>query len=558
MQLSRYMAKLWADPYVLVASLLINLLSLAVPLLMLQIYDRIIPRQGVETLAILAIGTATAVLAEMVIRGARTELMALAGDAFERRVQTGLFERLLKADINTIEAETPGTYIDRITSVDRVREYRHGETAMVILDVPFSILFMFITIIISPVLALVVTAILLVSIMANRLTRAQLPRLSEKKKNLDNRRFSFLLEVLDGIEVIKSLNLESFMERRYERLMSSTAALSANATTRSNFAQYVAAVLGQLTPFAVASAGSILVINQSITVGALAAVILLATRTVQPMLRLEALRTADQDTMRAEAEISKVLNMPLRPDGSQTCEQIDRLDLVGITLQPGERPEPLFKELNLTIQRGEFIALEGQVGSGRSTLLWLMMGFVVADSGEIRVNGEPASHFASASLRNRIAYLSPAPKLLEGTVLENMTRFQPNHYLDEAIEISAALGLSKYFAHHQEGLTTKVGNGLNSGLPTSVVERIPLVGALVGKPDIVLFDEANANLDMEGDTRLKEYLASLKGQAAVVMITQRPSYLAMADRTLRIENGALVPMEKTAPANPQKTAEVAS
>ncbi len=558
MQLSRYMAKLWADPYVLVASLLINLLSLAVPLLMLQIYDRIIPRQGVETLAILAIGTATAVLAEMVIRGARTELMALAGDAFERRVQTGLFERLLKADINTIEAETPGTYIDRITSVDRVREFRHGETAMVILDVPFSILFMFITIIISPVLALVVTAILLVSIMANRLTRAQLPRLSEKKKNLDNRRFSFLLEVLDGIEVIKSLNLESFMERRYERLMSSTAALSANATTRSNFAQYVAAVLGQLTPFAVASAGSILVINQSITVGALAAVILLATRTVQPMLRLEALRTADQDTMRAEAEISKVLNMPLRPDGSQTCEQIDRLDLVGITLQPGERPEPLFKELNLTIQRGEFIALEGQVGSGRSTLLWLMMGFVVADSGEIRVNGEPASHFASASLRNRIAYLSPAPKLLEGTVLENMTRFQPNHYLDEAIEISAALGLSKYFAHHQEGLTTKVGNGLNSGLPTSVVERIPLVGALVGKPDIVLFDEANANLDMEGDTRLKEYLASLKGQAAVVMITQRPSYLAMADRTLRIENGALVPMEKTAPANPQKTAEVAS
>ncbi len=558
MQLSRYMAKLWADPYVLVASLLINLLSLAVPLLMLQIYDRIIPRQGVETLAILAIGTATAVLAEMVIRGARTELMALAGDAFERRVQTGLFERLLKADINTIEAETPGTYIDRITSVDRVREYRHGETAMVILDVPFSILFMFITIIISPVLAVVVTAILLVSIMANRLTRAQLPRLSEKKKNLDNRRFSFLLEVLDGIEVIKSLNLESFMERRYERLMSSTAALSANATTRSNFAQYVAAVLGQLTPFAVASAGSILVINQSITVGALAAVILLATRTVQPMLRLEALRTADQDTMRAEAEISKVLNMPLRPDGSQTCEQIDRLDLVGITLQPGERPEPLFKELNLTIQRGEFIALEGQVGSGRSTLLWLMMGFVVADSGEIRVNGEPASHFASASLRNRIAYLSPAPKLLEGTVLENMTRFQPNHYLDEAIEISAALGLSKYFAHHQEGLTTKVGNGLNSGLPTSVVERIPLVGALVGKPDIVLFDEANANLDMEGDTRLKEYLASLKGQAAVVMITQRPSYLAMADRTLRIENGALVPMEKTAPANPQKTAEVAS
>ncbi len=561
MQVSRYLEKLSADPYVLAASLLINLFSLAVPLLMLQIYDRIIPRHGVETLAILAIGTSVAILVEMIIRGARTRLMTLAGDVFERQVQIGLFERLLKADLNTIEAESAGTYIDRITSIDRVREFRHGEAAMVVLDIPFIALFLVAAFAISPVLAVVIIAILVVSIVANRLTRDGLTELSSQKKELDSRRFSFLLEVLDGIEVIKSLNLEGFMERRYERLMGSTAALGARTTARSSFAQYVAGVLGQLTPFFVAAAGSVLVINQSITIGALAAVILLATRIVQPLLRLEALRSGDQDAMRAEAEISKILNVPLRAEGEKHCENIETLELVGVKLHPHDRAKPLFENLDMSIKRGEFIALEGSVGSGRSTLMWLLMGFIKPDEGQIRVNGEPSTNFTSASLRHRIAYLSPEPKLLEGTVLENMTRFQPELYLDEAIEISASLGLMTYFAHHQEGLTTKVGHGLDAGLPTSVTERIPLVGALVGQPDIVLFDQANANLDMVGDQKLKDYIAGLKGRAAVVMITQRPSYLSMADRTLRIVDGALVDVteeKKAKDAPPAKQPEMAS
>lgn len=558
MQVSRYFEKLSADPYVLAASLLINLLSLAVPLLMLQIYDRVIPRHGVETLTLLAIGTTVAILAEMMIRGARAQLMTLAGDAFERRVQIGLFERLLKADLNTIEAETPGAYVDRITSIDRVREFRHGEAAMVVLDIPFILLFLVAAFTISLPLAIVILAILFVSIAVNRIARHELPVLSEKKTELDNRRFSFLLEVLDGIEVIKSLNLESFMERRYERLMGSTAALAAKSTERSSFAQYVAGSVGQLTPFIVAAAGSILVVNQSITVGALAAVILLATRIVQPLLRLEALRSGDQDALRAETEIAKVLSVPLRAEGDNICERIDEFTLRDIKLHPGDRSEPLFENLDFTLKRGEFVAIEGTVGSGRSTFLWMMMGFIVPDAGEMRVNGEPALSFTSRSLRNRIAYLSPAPKMLEGTVLENMTRFQPDLYLDEAIEISAALGLSTYFAQHQEGLTTRVGHGLEAGLPTSVTERIPLVGALVGQPDIILFDEANANLDMEGDKKLKDYLASLKGRSAVILITQRPSYLSMADRTLKIEGGALVPVEKVAVETTAQVAEMAS
>ncbi len=551
----RFLPKMSVDPYLMTASIMANFFSLALPILMLQIYDRIIPRQGVESLAVLALGATIAIIAEMVVRSARARLMALAGDAFERDVQVRLFERLLKADLKAVEKETPGAYVDRIASVDRLREFRHGEAAMVILDLPFTVLFLLTTAIISYQLAIVVLLIVGLSIIANRVTREGLPELSAQKKLLDSRRFSFLLEVLGGIEMIKSFNLEGFMERRYERLMGSSAAIAAESTARSNFAQSVTGSVGQVTPFIIASVGSILAINQSISIGALAAVILLGTRIVQPIMKFEAMRSVDEDVIRVEREIAKVLTTPFRVEGETICEAIERIELSDITLKQEGSDAPLFNKLNLTLQRGEIITLEGNVGCGRSTLLWLIMGFVTPDAGEVRINGNAITDYRLASVRDRIAYLPPAPKMLEGNVLENMTRFDPEKFLPEAIQISAQLGLASYFAHHQDGLMTKVGHGLESGLPTSVTERIPLVGALVGNPDIVLFDEANANLDMDGDNKLKDYLASLRGKVSVILVTQRPSYFALADRRYRIENGVLNLVEnKPAAASPERAA----
>jgi len=294
-----------------------------------------------------------------------------------------------------------------------------------------------------------------------------------------------------------------------------------------------------VTPVVIAGVGAVLVINHAITIGGLAAVMLLGTRIIQPVLKLEALRVGDQDTRRAEDEIDALMALPLKARGGRNCDRIESIDLVGIDMDRKDEGKALFSGLDLTLRRGEIIAIDGANGSGRSMLMWLIMGYCQAKAGNILINGAPIDAFDPSQLRSRIAYLPPRPKLLEGTVLQNMTRFQPERYLDDALRVASALGLESYFASHQEGLGTRVGRGLGAGLPTSVAERIPLVGALAGQPDLVLFDEANANLDMEGDGRLKEYIASLKGRAAVIMITQRPSYLVLADRSYMLADGRL-------------------
>ncbi|MCB9994639.1 MAG: ATP-binding cassette domain-containing protein [Hyphomicrobiaceae bacterium] len=536
------------DPHVLAASVVLNLLTFALPLMMLQIYDRIIPRKGFESLTVLAIGVVVAIALELTMRVARTQLMSLAGDAFARKTHERIFNRLLKSDLASVEKDTPGVHLDRISSIDRVREFRFGETAMAALDLPFAFIFLVVIGLIAPPLAVLVTALLLVSMFIMGRLQSHAAELGERKHEVDRRRFSYLIEVISNIEAVKSLNIEAFMERRYERLMATTAAIGAEATERANYAQAVTGAIGQYTPAFVAGIGAIFVIEQWITVGALAAVTLLASRIVQPVLRLSALKSSDDDVRRAEREIEEFLNAPDTALGAAACQQLDLLELKNISVLRSGSASPMFDGLNLTLKRGEIIVLDGTNGSGRSSLLWLIMGYFQPNGGQVLVNGRPMRDFMPASLRRRIAYLPSQPRMLAGTVLDNMTNFQPELFADDAFEVAEALGLADYFAKHQEGLNTRVGHGLDAGLPTSVSQRVPLVGALVGHPDLILFDEANANLDMQGDQRLLAYLSSLKGRAAIIMVTQRPSYQRIADRHYMLRDGKLVEVQPEFPA----------
>lgn len=528
------------DPYILAASISANVLAFALPLFMLQIYDRVIPNQGVETLSVLAIGVFIAIVLELVLRTARAQLMGLAGDAYERKTQDLVFQRLLKSDLAKIEKEPPGVHLDRLSSIDRIRDFRNGDAAMAALDMPFVVIFLAVVLVISPILAFTIVFVLGCAIFLVNRMQSKSVALSEKKHEIDRRRYSFLIEVLNGMESIKSANLEAFMERRYERLMGSTAEIGAEATRRSNFSQGITGAIGQITPVLIASVGAILVVQQSMTVGALAATILLGTRIVQPVLKLSSLRAGDDDTRRAENDLATFLSTPVAAAGTLDCPSLDHVSFENITFMPNDSEEPLFKGIDLQFSRGEVLVIDGANGAGRSVLMWMLTGYLQPTSGSIRINGNDIEAYDGVSLRKRIAYLPNQPTLIEGTVLDNMTRFQPETYLEDALEVAASLGLDEYFATHQEGLSTMVGRGSDAGLPTSVAERVPLVGALVGHPDLVLFDEANANLDADGDRRLKEHLAALKGEAAIIMVTQRPSYAQLADRHLRLENGRLI------------------
>ncbi len=528
------------DRAVQLASLAINLLALALPIVLMQIYDRVIPNQNRATLFVLGLFLLGAVIAEALMRAARARLMSYAGARYEVETTLKLCRRFLFADAHEIERTPPGVQVGRLAAIDRIREFRSGDAGATSLDLPFSILFLAVVAWIALPIAIVLIGLIAITIAAVRKITAATETLAADRATLEGRRHSFLIEVLSRIEAVKSAGMTPFMERRYERLMKSSATTTAAFTANSNAAQGLIGAVSQLTPLAVGAVGAVLVSFNAISVGALAAVILLSGRAIQPIMRLEALVAGDMNTRRLEEDLDSVLSLSMVERGTTDPGSIETISLRDVTCLQRDDGSFVLDGVNLDLNHGEIIGIRGKNGSGKSSITGLMSGQLKAARGDVLINGINIDSCDPDALAKRIAVMPEQPTLLDGTILENMTRFKPQDHLDEAVGLATALGLDKYFAVHPDGLSMRVRNGVNAGLPTSVVDRVALVASLLGQPSLVLFDEANQSLDFEGDALLREHLFGRKRSAAVVLITQRPSYLRGCDRLYRIEDGQLI------------------
>jgi ATP-binding cassette subfamily C protein LapB len=190
--------------------------------------------------------------------------------------------------------------------------------------------------------------------------------------------------------------------------------------------------------------------------------------------------------------------------------------------------------------RGETIGLTGANGSGKTTLLNLIMGNYSPTKGVLKINGRSIDEFDRQAMRRHIAYIPQRSVLFRGTVLDNLTNFDLDANIDQGLELAARLGLDRFFAARPNGYEMPISEGSANGLPTGVVQRIGMVRALVGKPQLILFDEANATLDQSGDKLVRDLLASYSGRAATVIVSFRPSLLAIADRLFEITDQRIV------------------
>ena len=522
------------DPAVLLASIGANMLSLVVPLSMIHLYDRIIPTQGYETLTVLGIVVAGAILGEVVIRAARSMILEHAGEKFELVAYNAAIDTLLNADPRSVENSTRGRLQRNISAIEKLRELQTGPTALAILDLPFAILFLGVILVISPPSGAVLFAILLLTFALLRWARRKSQLLHNERKDFEERRYSFVREALSGIEVIKGLHIERAMCRRYERLMSGTSELGAKNTKNIHAAQGFAATVGAFTPVVVAGMGAFLVIDGSMTVGALAAVILLSGRIIQPTLRVEAFLAGVAASGQEREDLESILCLPRLADGKQDLRHVDRLSLANVATDATSQNGFAFHAVSLSLQRGDCVAITGPSRRACSAFLRLLVGETPISSGTYTMNGDAIENLRLADRHRHVRLASRRNQLLTGTILENMTGFQTTARRDQAIILASRLGLDDTLAKSPEGYELVVGSGGKVTLNTSLADTIGIIGVLSSKPDVLLFDEANATLDRSTDEKLLHILASERAERITVIYSSRPSYQRLATRTIDI------------------------
>ena len=546
---------------VIVATLLVNVLALALPAVILQVYDRVLPNQSSNTLLLLGLGLTGVLVIDAALRFGRSTLAAWQAAQYEHRLNCTAVARYLDADLAAVDADPPGTQLDRFNAIQTLRAFYAGQGRMVLIDLPFIVLFLgLIWIIGGPVVAAPILVFSALAIVGTAIGIA-LRRALRQRADLDDRRQSFIIEVLHGIHSVKGMAMEGLMQRRYERLQEASAASTYRATFISNLAQSMSTVFAGLTIALVAGGGAVLAMRGALSLGELSACTLLASRALQPLLRGLGLWAQFQSHSVAKERAGQLLALPAEnaADPVAPPDLSDAIEFDAMSFRYAPDAPRLFDAIDLKIKHGEFIAITGPTGCGKTTLLSLLGGLLTPTTGQVLFDGVDVAAADRRLLRQQIAYVPQQPTLFHGTILDNLTLFQGESRFGPALEAAHNLAIDGVISRLPDGYHTRVGDGAQEELPTGIKQSIATARALASQPRLLLFDEANCSLDPETEQALKATIAALHGKVTVVLASHRPSLLAQADRAYRIVGGRLILAHRpgTAPALPAPAAPAA-
>jgi ABC-type bacteriocin/lantibiotic exporters, contain an N-terminal double-glycine peptidase domain len=528
---------------VAVASTAINLLALAMPLLLLQVYDRIIPNHSVGTITLLAIGVITALIAEALLRIARSSILGALATRFEIAMNTRAAAHLLGSDLASFEVISPGRHMERLAAVGQLREGGSGQNLLTLYDLPFVVLYLALIWMLGGLVVLVSLAGLVVlalaAIPASRAAREAL----QSSSVTDDERFNFLISALAGMTSLKMMSLERPVLRRYEelqerRLLDQRASFLANQRL-SEISHFVI----QLTTIGTIALGSLFVLEGQISVGGLSACTLLVGRFLQLAQNLILLSSRHQTAVVARARLGELFQLPQapKPAGAADATKAEP-HLVVENLHFTFGGEEVLRGASFDVRRGEVVGLVGANGSGKTTLLSLIAGLYQPSAGRITLGGAPLSSYSSDSLAQAITFVPQQETLFQGTILDNITMFRPE-LSDAAIAVAERTGLTELLLSLPLGFATPAGEGATEALPRGVAQRIALARALVHEPGILLFDDANSAVDDQGDQKLAQLLDSLRETCGVIIVSHRPSILKLADRICRLGDGKIDQVE---------------
>ncbi len=538
-----------ASLYMGAATVILNLLTLALPLSLLQVYDRIIPNSSIGTMALLLLGVASAVALEAVLRLSRQAMSGWSAGRFEHRAGCAAFDAILAAPVHRIERAGTGQHLERMSALSAIKDFYADQGTAVFLDAPFVIVFLALiwtlggSVVLVPLLCLLLFGAVM-AVSGRRLKEAL-----TDYTTLRDRRLNFVIEVLGGMHSVKSMAMEAQMLQRYTRLQETVATSNYGVVLRNARAQMEVGVFSQIIMIATAAYGSTQVIDNNMTVGGLAACTLLAGRALAPVQRavgiwtrlqtIQLMRHRAEEAFREVEEMQTAAARHPTDTAAAPTEVRGAISLRDVSFHYLEDGPNILDEANLEVAPGECIGILGTNGSGKSTLLDLVRGTIEPTGGEILIDGLPVWSHSQEVLRRDIAYLPQRAHMFRGTILDNITMFRPELRPD-AEEVVNDLSLDRLFASMPNGWNTRIADGAADALPGGIRQRIAIARALITRPRVILFDEANMSIDGPGDDALRVALERRRGETTMILITLRPSLLKMADRRYELVKGRLL------------------
>ena len=526
---------------VILVSAFVNLLAVAAPVFVLQVYDRVISHSGFATLYGLVVGMGIAILFDFILRQARAKLLQDVALRIDIGLGRRLMDKMLSLPLAVLESR-PGAYWQALMrDVEAVRNLFSGAAAVLVADLPFALLFAAIIVVIATpiawVLALLLPAFLLIGWLAGRL----ITQTSERERAAGISRDSALGEMVAGWDTVKGLGLDRSFIANWEENHAAVVAHSVARGTQADSFLNLSLVFGVAATVLMTAVGAIAILDQKMTVGALIAANMLAARLFAPFQQLTMLWRSYAQTRQSIARLDEVFRLaeerresPVRferPEG--------RITLDGVCFGYDEAAPPLINDLRLNIEPNGFYGLVGGNGSGKTTLIKLMLGLYAASDGRVLIDGVDIAQISREDRARWYGYMPQDCRLFAGALRENIARGTAG---DDAADDSQVIAAARLAGVHEtiirlaDGYGTMVSEA-GGNLSAGVRQRVALARALVHDPVILLLDEPSAHLDHDGERALCETLSTLARDHVVVVATHSQTLLSACHSLLVIEQG---------------------
>lgn len=526
------------------AALCANLLALAGSLYSMQVYDRVIPTQGLATLAVLTTGAALAGVLELFIKLVRSRLLEEVVKRIDLSVSQDIFERVMRIRMDRFPRSV-GSLAAQLRSYESIRGFLASATMYLAADAPFALLFLVVILAIAgPALAAVPLGFAVLALMVGLFYRRRIAAHAARGASVANRKFGVLVETVENAEVLKAYGGRWRQATLWRTLSNTSVEEDARLRHHTEHAAYIAGFIQQISYIAIVGLGAYVASTSGqLSAGALIAASILAGRVLAPVAALPGLivqwahaRTALdslEEVFRLELDNHSVEH-PLTPERIRGAYELSDLRFA----YPGGSETLAIRRLS--IQAGEKVGIVGPIGAGKSTLLKILAGLYRADAARATLDGLDIQQIDRDLLSEQVGYCPQQPRLFAGTLRDNLLMGAAAVSEDQLLEVCRNTGVADVIARHPQGLELPILEG-GEGLSGGQRQLVAVTRLILARPNVWLLDEPTASMDELSEARCLDVLRKSIGQhQTVVLVTHKPTVLSMVDRIIVLTDKGIV------------------
>ena len=527
---------------VILASLIINLFALVVPLFVMNVYDRVVPNFAVTTLWVLTSGVLMVFAFDVVMRSLRSHFIDVAAKNVDLKLSASIFEQILGIKMD-VRPRSVGSFVNTVYSFETFREFVTSTTMAVIVDLPFCVLYLIIIAILGGPLVFFPIAAIPLALVVGFLIQIPLKTLTEESQKHAAEKQATLIETLGNIESVKTAGGEGLLQQRYEHIANLAAKNGIKIRFYSNMNINYTYFIQQVTYILVVVYGVYMIHDNLLTTGGLIACAILTSRAIAPMGQIAALLTRYHQAVSALRSLEVIMNLPVENPTNKAHlhhhKLLGNIEFRNVEFVYPQQFLPALHKISFKINQGDRVGIIGRVGSGKSTIAKIILNLYQPSNGTVLIDGKEYNQIDTNVLRRQIGYVPQDISLFYGSVRDNITFGIPNVDNQTILRASELSGLDKFIAQHPKGYDLQVGErGYN--LSGGQRQTIAITRALLLAPPILLLDEPSNAMDDITENIFKTNLHPWLDNRTLILVTHKISLLSLVTHLVIMDNGHIV------------------